>query len=444
MYAKLVFPIGTDYTKICRDIARCIDNSDGAGGSTVAALEFVTAADSSIDDTVAASWSLSSGQTISTGNTNVEQDKRFYFEEAHANTSTKYVALRTLYEDTSGFTKANNATDSGVSLHPVCDKGATYEYIPGVPSTSASTSTINSFNFGMTGPVFHIIARAKTLMIAGDSNISSLTFSTYYGQSFTLITETAQQREHKEGRNRPAQVWFMGRTYFNSSYGSESISNVGEVINFTSTNIWGVNEKLGQFACIIDGAYDYENNFEIRVLGLNPEKGTITNNVGNPGTSAIATASQFVITRDTSEATGNKYIAWGTDTTYRNVSNGAGASINFSASGFINGHSSGGFSGIGSWDGWNFRMPQLQAHHNARQSKKVDGTDVIKMYPLVRHAGHAGAIYDITESADCYAATANFSGKFNASISDGSNTYLGVKMFDIASLQSPAAFVIKK
>ena len=31
MYAKLVFPIGTDYTKICRDIARCIDNSDGAG-----------------------------------------------------------------------------------------------------------------------------------------------------------------------------------------------------------------------------------------------------------------------------------------------------------------------------------------------------------------------------------------------------------------------------
>jgi len=445
MYAKLVFPVGTDYTKICRDIARCIDNSDGAGGSKVADLEFVTAADSSIDDTVAASWSLSTGQTISTGSTNVEQDKKFYFQEAHANTSTKYVALRTAYEDSSGFTKANNRQYSGVCLHPVCDKGESYEYIPGTPSTSASTSTTNSFNFLMTGPVFYVIARAGTIMIAGDSNTGSLTTNSRYGHSASLITETAEQREHREGRNRPAQVWHMLRAFPNYSYGTgESISSVGEVINYTSTNIWGVAENVGHYVCLIDAAYDYTNNFEIRVLGFNGHEGSISHNRRDPSSVSPNANGQFAITRDTSEATGNKYIAWQTDSSWRNVSNGSGASISFRISGFIHGYETHGFSGLGSWGGWNLRNPQLYQHLNGMQSKKVDGTDVIKMYPMIRHVGEASAIYDLTDAADCYIGSSNFLGNFNDSISDGTDTYLGIKFYDTSSLESPSAFIIKK
>ena len=130
MYAKLKFDSSTDFTKICRDIVRCIVNSDGAGGSTVAALEFVDASNSVIDDTVASNWSLAAGQTLGTGNSNVDLDKFMYLQQTHGNGTTKTIAIGTNYKDGTGvFTKANDVTYSGVCMWPVSDYGESYECI---------------------------------------------------------------------------------------------------------------------------------------------------------------------------------------------------------------------------------------------------------------------------------------------------------------------------
>ena len=444
MYAKLVFPIGTDYTKICRDIARCIDNSDGAGGSTVGALEFVTAADSSIDDTVAASWSLSSGQTIATGNTNVEQDKNFYFQETHANTSTKYVAIRTVFVDTSGFTKANDSNWSSVAVFPVCDKGESYEFIPGTPNPSASVGVGTAFSYGVTGPVIHVIARAGTIFIAGEGRQGATTAGSniYFGQAYTMVTEPAQQREHVEGRNRPAQVWFMGRAYNNNTTGGESVNSVSEFYNYTSTNIWSLSERMLQYVCFVDSAYDYENNFELRVCGSMCTRGTIGASAP-PGSTGTDIISNFIITRDTAEASGNKYASYQNLLVYKTMAN-ANTAVPFDHNRFAYGAASQGFSGVLDTSGYNFRLPHLFTHMNLIQSKNLAGNDVIKMLPLVRTYGRTCAVYDLTEAANCYVGSANFQGVMNNSISDGTDTYLGVKVYDTNNTVSPVAFIIKK
>ena len=155
MFAKLIFPTGTLYTQICRDITRAIVNSTGAGGSTVSALEFADQTDSTIDDSVASGWALAPGFSVATG-ANVEADMRHVIQSPHTNTSTISVAIRTQFVNTTA--NANNTTSSAVVLNPVSEFGESYELDIGAPDTSVNASSTFNAN-GVTGREVYIIAR---------------------------------------------------------------------------------------------------------------------------------------------------------------------------------------------------------------------------------------------------------------------------------------------
>lgn len=426
MYAKLVFPSSTDYTKIARDIVRCINNSDGAGGSTVAALEFVTAADSSIDDTVAADWSLASGQTLGTGSTNVEQDKLMYLQQTHASTATMTVAIGTSYRDaTSGvFTNANDRPDSGVCLSPVSDYGESYEALWGKPATSVSPSSTNSPWWSVTGPEIHIIAKDGCLTLIGKHATEN------NGYSYSSIIEM-DSYENRKGRNRAAMAWYIGCNIFNAAYSNDTPSATSEILNNTGTNgPFTRPYQIDAYLFLIDALYDFKNDEEYRFIGLSNSVGPVLDSRASPTTSSFQTE-PYGVKRDITQANGcNTQFLRGSTNTNELIITIAG--------------SSGGYWGYGSATAVDWLNGFASVIENDDASpRKPDGTATVFMRPVMPVFGQMKAQFDFSSVGGFYQATANFDGNLNANISDGTDNYVALKLFS-TDQTSPVAIAFKK
>lgn len=178
MYAKLVFPAGTENSKITRDIVRTIVNSTGAGGSTVGVLEFVDAGQSSIDDTLApAAWSLASG-SIPTGAI-VEQDKVYYLTCPHTESAVnKYAWVGPTIPDSGAgsFTAADNKVYSGVGMGIVTEFGLgnQKDFCRLTPASYTASSSYASYA-RVGGALYSdditvfVIADEKRLIIVGEA-----------------------------------------------------------------------------------------------------------------------------------------------------------------------------------------------------------------------------------------------------------------------------------
>jgi hypothetical protein len=425
MYAKLVFPSNTDYTKIARDIVRCIVNSDGAGGSTVAALEFVTAADSSITDTVAADWSLASGQTLGTGSTNVEQDKLMYLQQTHASTATMTVAIGTSYRDaTSGvFTNANDRPHSGVCLSPVSDYGESYEALWGKAATSTSPSSSTSPWWSVTGPEIHIIAKDGCLTLMGKHTTDN------NGYSYSSIIEV-DTYENRKGRNRAAIGWFIGSSLFNAGYTNDIPSSTSELLNVGSVGPFTRPYGMDVYLFLIDALYDFRNNEEYRFVGFSNAVGENLDNRGFPTTSSFNTE-PYGVKRDITQANGcnTQFLRGATNssellTTYAGYSGGYWGYGSATSTGWMNGFAS--------------------VIENADASpRKTDGTATVFMRPVMPVIGQMKAQFDFSSAGGFYQATSNFDGNVNNNISDGTDNYVAFKLFS-TDQTSPVAVAFKK
>lgn len=426
MYAKLVFPSGTDYTKIARDVVRCINNSDGAGGSTVAALEFVTAADSSIDDTVASDWSLASGQTLGTGSSSVEQDKIMYLQQTHASTATMTVAIGTAYQDsTSGtFTAANNTTYSGICLWPVSDYGESYEAIWGKTRVNQSQSASSSSWYRLTGPEVHIIARDGCLTILGSRT------NNYRGYSYSSIIEV-DTYENRKGRNRAAMAWLIGANSYDVDYESMNPTIVNQIFDITSTSPFTSDHQNPCNINLIDCLYDFSSNEEYRFVGANFSSSyDAMVDVRSYPTTASMTYYPYGVKRDTSQSTGNSttFLQYITND-YEIFKTFAGNSSGYwgygaTASSVVPGHSS------------------VIEDPNATP-KKPDGTDAVFFRPVVPVFGQMKASFDLSSNGGFYHATGNFAGVIPNNLSDGTDEYVGFKLFSTEGT-SPTGVAFKK
>ena len=425
MYAKLVFPSNTDYTKIARDIVRCIVNSDGAGGSTVAALEFVTAADSSITDTVAADWSLASGQTLGTGSTNVEQDKLMYLQQTHASTATMTVAIGTSYRDaTSGvFTNANDRPDSGVCLSPVSDYGESYEALWGKADTSTSPSNTTSPWWSVTGPEIHIIAKDGCLTLIG----KHITENNGYSYSSIIEVDTY---ENRKGRNRAAMGWFIGSSLFNAGWNNDIPSSTSELLNVGSVGPFTSPYAMDVYLFLIDALYDFRNNEEYRFVGLSNNVGFNLDTRSVPSTGSFQTE-PYGVKRDITQANGcnTQFLRGGTNTN----------ELYITVSG-----STGGYWGFGSATsvGWLNGFASVIENDDA-SPRKPDGTATVFMRPVMPVFGQMKAQFDFSSAGGFYQATANFDGNVNNNISDGTDNYVALKLFSTGQT-SPVAIAFKK
>lgn len=256
MYAKLVFPYGTEYTLVARDIVRAITNSDGAGGSTVGALENVNAGMSTIVDTEAAGWSLV-GSTLTTG-ASVEADKDRYLQQAHANGELKTVAIQTCYRDASGFTKANDTTYSGVMLSAIHDYGLSYESRALTPAAAAPAAASTSPWSRITGEEVHIIARQGCLVICGKK-------SNYLpGWTITALIEHPETYETREGGRTRAGYVILRSSGRPDAWTGYQTTSKSQVIEATTTNVMGGAYGTAQFLQFVDCLYDYDTSSEIR------------------------------------------------------------------------------------------------------------------------------------------------------------------------------------
>jgi hypothetical protein len=425
MYAKLVFPSNTDYTKIARDIVRCIVNSDGAGGSTVAALEFVTAADSSITDTVAADWSLASGQTLGTGSTNVEQDKLMYLQQTHASTATMTVAIGTSYRDaTSGvFTNANDRPDSGVCLSPVSDYGESYEALWGKPATSVSPSGSNSPWWSVTGPEIHIIAKDGCLTLLGKHTTQS------NGYTYSSIIEV-DTYENRKGRNRAAMAWLIGSSFFNSGFSSDTPSSTSEILDNTSTNgPFTRSNMVDVYLFLIDALYDFTNNEEYRFVGMGNDVSDKLEGRTAPGSGSYQ-AFPYGVKRDITQSNGcnTQFLAYSTNNSelLKTVAGNSGGYWGYgeTAVSWVNGYAS-------------------VIENDDASPRKPDGTATVFMRPVMPVFGQMKAQFDFSSVGGFYHATANFDGNLNANISDGTDNYVALKLFS-TDQTSPVAVAFKK
>ena len=163
MYAKLSFPSSALPAEIVRDITRVLISSNGAGGATIGACEFVNAADSSISDTEASTWELAEG-SLGTGATTVND--RYILRSSHAQAGKyKVVELAANGSTTSGWNNLN----SGARLMPVLDYGeATQRLLGGYTSTSSTYIGKDT----LVGTI-HVVANSKCLMLFGDSNAAA-------------------------------------------------------------------------------------------------------------------------------------------------------------------------------------------------------------------------------------------------------------------------------
>lgn len=417
MYAKLVFPTGTANTEVCRDIVRAIENSTGAGGSTVGALEFVDAGNSTIDDTVAANWSLAAGQTIGTGAA-VEQDKEFFLQQAHSNGSTKTVAIRMHNKDTSGFTKAENVSGyNSVVLTPVLDYGETYQSIPFRPSDASSANTSTAPSQGVTAllnkSTVHIIARDKVIAIIGDQ------WGYLPGRSFMAILEAPEQYENRIGRNKPAQSYFWGSERFSSSFNANTLSNKTSVIDYTSTNFMGTAYGQPLAYAMMDTLHNTQNDLEVRFSLL--VKRNWTSSIASP---ANADPSQQMymasVGRDTAQADGYN-TNWNYDTV---------GSINTESFLFPPMSSNWAFTPHA------YSFDPVASHLNVdlrnQNPSKLDGTPTAQLFPVGFATGDSGGYYDFSTECGLYIGTNNVPRGISI-INDGTDDYVTLRIFDTSN-----------
>ena len=160
MYAKLTFGSSVKPAEMARDIARVLSESDGAGGATLGACEFIDSSTSSISDTVASTWSLVSPSSLRTGS--VSNADKYIMKSSHAQ-SGKYKYAEVGY---SGSTSVYNSTDNGgFRLMPVLGwRESTERLLGGYSGTSSSYLKYNSLQ-----GTIHVVANSKCLLIWGRS-----------------------------------------------------------------------------------------------------------------------------------------------------------------------------------------------------------------------------------------------------------------------------------
>lgn len=409
MYAKLVFPAGTENTQIARDITRCIVNSTGAGGSTVGALEFVDAGKSTIDDTVAANWTLAGGESIPTGAT-VEQDKRFHLQQAHNNGTTKTVAIGMhVFNPAAGFTVANDTgAYNAVRLSAVMDFGETYVAYACHPVDTSTANTTFSTWVGVTAArgecTVNIVARDKVIMIAGDKH------GYYPSANWTIIQEPPETYEQREGRNRPGQVTMMGCRAYNTGFSHASVSGKNFVTNFNSTNIMNASYPNGLMLHFTDYLYEYSTSQEIRLAGLAKDAWTATSSVPS-NSDPSSQVNCWYVKRDIGQADG-----YSTDFAYDTVGTPA-------AEGYFFPRQS---------SNWSYSMHPMtidptshyyNSEYNGRAVKDITGADAINLIPLMTFVGNSGQMVDYTTNAGLYMASQQ-APRTQKTINDGTNDYL--------------------
>jgi hypothetical protein len=179
MYAKLQFGTSVLPAEMARDIARVLHASDGSGGATTGACEFITAAGSSISDTVASSWSLISPTSLVSG-TATNADK-YIMRSSHAQ-SGKYKYVEVGYNGATS--EYNDIVDGGFRTMPVLDYGeSTQRLLGGYSGTSTSNLDYDSLH-----GTIHIVANAKCLLIWGLSRYTVNSASVY---NMKFLMETA-------------------------------------------------------------------------------------------------------------------------------------------------------------------------------------------------------------------------------------------------------------
>ena len=417
MYAKLVFQTGTDFTLVNRDIVRCITNSNGAGGSTLAALENVVVSSSSISDTEASNWALASGQTLATG-ASVEQDKRFYLQQAHANSSTKTVAFQTAFRDATGFTKANETTYSGVHLCPVSDYGESYEAVWHSTNPDETPDENETPWNRLTGQEVHIIAKDKVMFVAG--------IRTGYqnGTSYCMIFEV-DAAEVREGRNKPGQVVLTGSMSPYGNYSGFNPSTIAHIINITASNPFGGTYHNPAICSFVDVLHDYEADAEMRYAMMAPE--SFAQNGGSPSTASWRGKNCCVL-RDINDADGHGTFSFST----------TNDAIAFRL--WADDQSFWGF-GPTSFDFWPFSRNNMTASAPGGFTD-ISGNPAVLLRPSAPIVGLKRQQWDFSGIGGYYTATANFQGNIST-INDGTDDYIAIKLFSLGYPMA-AAIAIRK
>jgi len=189
MYAKLTFGSSVKPAEMARDIARVLSESDGAGGATLGACEFIDSSASSISDTVASTWSLVSPSSLRTGS--VSNADKYIMKSSHTQ-SGKYKYAEVGYN---GSTSVYNSTDNGgFRLMPVLDgEESTQRLLGGYSSTSSSYLKYNSLQ-----GTIHVVANSKCLLIWGRSryifNGDQVTNMQFLAES--VVTTSSAFKQH--------------------------------------------------------------------------------------------------------------------------------------------------------------------------------------------------------------------------------------------------------
>ena len=250
MYAKLQFSSAVKPAEMARDVARVLSESDGAGGATTGACEFITTAGSSISDTEASTWSLVSPSTLNKGS--VANTDKYIMRSAHAQ-SGKYKYAEVGYNgSTASF---SDVTNGGLRLMPVLDgEESTERLLGGYSSTSASYLKYNSFH-----GTIHVVANSKCLLIWGFSrHIQS--GSPVIQMAFLMeaaVTTSSAYKTHAPYMFLNLYSHANGHT---SSYASTSDINIGPT---TSTSTCWARGGPGFF---LFDVYDPTTSTKVRAL----------------------------------------------------------------------------------------------------------------------------------------------------------------------------------
>jgi hypothetical protein len=189
MYAKLTFGSSVKPAEMARDIARVLSESDGAGGATLGACEFIDSSASSISDTEASTWSLVSPSSLRTGS--VTNADKYTMKSAHTQ-SGKYKYAEVGYNGSTGV--YDSATNGGFRLMPVLDgEESTERLLGGYNSTSSTYVKYNSLR-----GTIHVVANSKCLLIWGRSryelNGAPVTLMQFLAES--AVTPSSAFKQH--------------------------------------------------------------------------------------------------------------------------------------------------------------------------------------------------------------------------------------------------------
>jgi hypothetical protein len=401
MFAKLIFPTGTLYTQICRDITRAIVNSTGAGGSTVGALEFADQTESTIDDTVASGWALAPGFTVASG-ANVDADMRHVVQSAHANTSTISVAIRTQFVNTTA--NANNTTNSAVVINPVSEFGESYELDIGAPDPSTNASSTFNAN-GVTGREVYIIAREGVLMIAGERG------NAYPGYQVNFICE-ADGQECREGRNRPGVFFMQANRSVSTNYSSTSVATKAGFINYTTNSAFAGFYQRPAVANWVDCMYDYRSGREWRAVQYFPT--IYSQSFSSPSTAtptSIANWCSVYFDENAADGCGE----------YDHSTNGeiAEAMLSAGSSNWSQGYDA---------STWYPRQIMNLATGNAVAPKDLAGSPAVKFTPGVSMQGFSATLYNYADKGGYYMCTGNFPG-LQTTLTTSEGDFLCIKLF---------------